>query len=141
MAPRVGGGDTDGTVEHAPLKLERRDIRGQIVLIATEDVVLEDLRLADPSHDRLVIQCQGELLVSGHVEALVVARRDLVLRPGCTIAGGLVVCRVPPAALPPGEVAPDPWRYEPTFGGRDGREFLHASFSPRPEFRSLEGGR
>lgn len=74
-----------------PVVLDGVEFSGQeVVLVATGEVRLRDVRRG-PGGGLLTVQAQGRLSVEGEVDAFLVARGGLDVRPGARLRGGLVL--------------------------------------------------
>lgn len=122
----------------APLTLVDRTVHGKLAVMATGDVVLSGVRLADPQNDLLVVQSQGTLSCEGVVEASLVVRGHFRPMNDLAINGALVIERLSDRSLLVGSIANHGARYYAGITGDERPEYLHTAFSPWPTWASLE---
>ena len=124
-----------------PLRLTGRSVRGRLALLATGAVELEDVRLADRSTDKLVVQAEGNLQISGKVEGYLVAHGPLTVQPLASITGGLLVQHLEDPAKVAGGADGEPERFDCSLEGTENPSFFQVSLSPWAVARALDGAR
>jgi hypothetical protein len=75
----------------APLNLSQLQVNGKLVIACTGDVNISDVTLAKPEDNLLTIQCDGQMRVSGRVEASLVPRGQFVPAASAKLSGNLIL--------------------------------------------------
>jgi hypothetical protein len=122
----------------APLKLSRLAIRGRLIVIATGEVEIEDVKVADRATDMLVVQAGGRLSVSGRVEGALIACGGIQLATDAVIKGALVMDRVRLGDTFAGKLESDVTRIESRVNGQDRPEMFWIAFAPWASAREVE---
>lgn len=124
--------------EDEPLKISGRGIRGRLVIVATGDVELSDVRVHDRTTDMLVVQAEGRLTAQGRIEAALIARGGVALSGDLSLKGALVLDRVRVGDRFGGRLESDVERIESRLGGRDRPEMFWLTFAPWATAREVE---
>ena len=125
----------------APLRLAGRAVRGRLAILATGRVELEDVRLADRTSDRLIVQAEGALTVSGRVEAALVAHGALTIAPQSVVVGALVLPSVADPTGLAGRLDAEPERFDCALEGTENPAFFQVALAPWALARGLEVAR
>jgi hypothetical protein len=121
-----------------PLKLSGRGIRGRLVIVATGDVEISDVRLNNRATDLLVVQSEGRLTAHGRVEGALIARGGVQLAGDLELRGALVLDRVRVGDRFGGRLQQDVERMESQLTGRDRPEMFWLTFAPWANGREVE---
>ena len=124
--------------EDEPLKITGRGIRGRLVIVATGDVELSDVRLHDRATDLLVVQAEGRLTAQGRVEAALIARGGVSFSGDLELRGALVMDRVRVGDRFGGRLQHDVDRMESQLTGRDRPEVFWLTLAPWATAREVE---
>lgn len=121
-----------------PLRIAGRGFRGRLVIVATGDVELSDVRVHDRATDMLVVQAEGRLSAQGRIEAALIARGGVALSEDLAIRGALLVDRVRVGDRIAGRLESDVERMASRLDGRDRPEMFWLTFAPWATAREVE---
>lgn len=120
-----------------PLKLQNLTLRGRLVIVATGQVEVSELKVSDPARDLLAIQAEGQMTTSGRIESSLIMKGGAQMSSDTVIAGTLFLDRPRANDKYGGKIEWDAARQSTQTAGLDRPEMFWIAFAPYAKSREM----